>query len=98
MLRITVTDNHDKLTLKLEGRLVEGWVQELWTVLLRTELQHRRFEVDIRDLSFADEEGEQALLWLYKMGAKFLGGGSFSEFLCNRLGIPRSQRKEVSRR
>lgn len=90
MLRITVADNDDKVTLKLEGRLVGVWVHELWTVVHRTELQHRRFEVDIRDLTFADDEGEQALLWLYRMGAKFPGGGSFSEFLCNRLGILRS--------
>lgn len=91
MLRITVADDEDKLTLKLEGRLVGRSVHELWTVVRRTELGHRRFEVDIRDLSFADDEGEQVLLWVYRMGAKFLGGGSFSAFLCTRLGIPHSE-------
>jgi len=94
MLRITRTAG-DKVVLKLEGRLVGPWVDELRTAVLRTG-GLRMPEIDVRDLMFADEDGEQALLWLCRMGAQFRGGGSFSDYLCERLGIPLRSKENAS--
>ncbi len=92
MVRITFAEDDEKLTLKLEGRLMGARVHEVWQLVRQTELQNRRFEVDIHDLAFVDGEGEQTLLWLYRMGAHFLGGSEFSDCLCKTLGIPVSER------
>lgn len=88
MLRITLFHNSDGITLKLEGRLVGLWVHEMRVVVLRAEVRQGPFMVDISDLTFADHEGEQALLWLYRMGAQFAGEASFPAYLCRRLRIP----------
>lgn len=95
VLRITVVDSDDRVTLKVEGRLVGAAVHELWSATRHIALQARCFEVDIGGLTFADDEGEQALLRVYKTGARFLGGTPFSEFLCSRLEIPHSSRQKA---
>jgi hypothetical protein len=53
----------------LEGRPMGVWAHERRTLGHCTELQHCRLEVDIHDLSFADDEDEEALLRLYRVGS-----------------------------
>ena len=92
MLRITTTAT-DKVVLKLEGRLVGPWVDELRTTVFRTDGWRERLEIDVRDLTFADDAGEIALCWLHKIGARFQGRGAFSEYLFERLKIPLHSRQ-----
>jgi len=87
VLRITVTTNN-KVSLKLEGRLVGPWVDELRNTVWQTNGWRQPFEIDVADLTFADEDGENALSWLHRMGARFLGKGPFSGYLFERLKIP----------
>jgi len=87
MLRITATTT-DKMVLKLEGRLTGPWVDELREMVFRTNGWRQPLEIEVSDLTFADEDGEKALCWLYRMGARFQGKGSFSEYLFARLDIP----------
>ena len=87
MLRITCDENDSKVVLKLEGRLVGPWVEELRMRVLQLRPMQVALEVDITDLSFADDEGEQALLWLFKMGSQFRGSGVYARYLCESLGI-----------
>jgi hypothetical protein len=88
VLRITTTAT-DRLNVKLEGRLVGPWVEELKRAALATHGCPQPLEIDVTDLLFADEEGEAVLNWLHNMGARFRGkGASFAEFLFERLGIP----------
>ena len=86
MLRITATTT-DKVVLRLEGRLVGPWVDELRKTVWRTE-GCRQLEIDVSDLTYVDEDGEKALSWLHSMGARFQGKSPFSEFLFERLKIP----------
>ena len=79
---------NDKLSLKLEGRLVGSWVDELRNTVWQTNGWRRPFEVDVADLTFADEDGENALEWLHRMGARFLGKGPSTRYLFERLQIP----------
>ena len=82
---------HDQIViLKLEGRLVGAWVDELKSVVLQTEMPQLQMVLDIGDLTFADEDGERLLLWLQLIGVSFYGNGSFSTYLCKRLAIPLS--------
>lgn len=87
MLRITAITSDKKLVLKLEGRLAGPWVDELRkTVLLSAWCQP--LEIDVSSLTFADDEGEQSLSWLHRMGASFRGKGPFPHYLFERLKIP----------
>lgn len=89
MLRISTTTNDNKLTLKLDGRLVGPWVDELRKTVFTTDASTLSLEIDVSDLTYADDEGERALCWLYKMGAIFRGkGASHAEYLFQRLKIP----------
>jgi hypothetical protein len=87
VLRITATTG-DKVVLKLEGRLVGPWVDELRNTVWRTDWWRRPLEIEVADLTFADEEGENALSWLHRVGARFRGRGPFSGYLLDRLNIP----------
>lgn len=88
MLRISVRHHADRVTLKVEGRLVDEWARELRNAVLGTTLDRWPIEIDLRDVTFADEAGEEVLCWLHRLGAHFQGCGSFSSGLCRRLGIP----------
>ncbi|HVO61725.1 MAG TPA: hypothetical protein VMT53_12375 [Terriglobales bacterium] len=87
MLRITAITS-DKVVVKLEGRLVGPWVRELKKTILRTNGRCQPLEIDVSDLTFADEKGERALRWLHRMGAHFQGKEPFAEYLFQRLKIP----------
>lgn len=94
MVRITTTPDGEVLRVKVEGRLVGLWVDELRTVLLRHS-PLGAVKLDITDVSFVDDRGEQLLIWLYRIGGSFCEGGVFSDFLFSRLGIPTERRKEA---
>lgn len=87
VLRITATTT-DKVVLKLEGRLVGPWVDELRNTVWRTNGWRQPLEIEVADLTFADEEGENTLSWLHRLGARFRGRGPFSGYLLDRLNIP----------
>jgi hypothetical protein len=94
VVRISRTDDGEELTLKIEGQFEGPGVNEIWAIVLRPDSPQLRLAIDIHDLTFADPEGEQILLWLHRMGARFCGGGSYSHLLCDRLGIPLSPARE----
>jgi hypothetical protein len=89
MLRITATTT-DKVVLKLEGRLAGPWVDELREMVFRLNGWRHPLEIDVSNLTFADEDGEKTLCWLQRMGARFVGKGSVSECMFERLDIPLS--------
>lgn len=86
VLRIT-TKTGNKLELKLEGRLIGPWVDVLRKTVSRAE-PGQGMEIDVKELTFADEEGEKALRWLHRLGARFQGTDSISRNLFARLKIP----------
>ena len=87
MLRISFI-TAGKVVLKLEGRLVGPWVEELRNTVWRTDGWREPLEIDVADLTFADDEGENVLRWLHRLGARFHGRGPFSGYLLDRLNIP----------
>ena len=87
VLRIT-TNTSDKLVMRLEGRLVGPWVQELIHTLFGIGALCQTLEIDVADLTFADDDGEKTLCWLHRMGTRFRGKGTYSEYLFERLKIP----------
>jgi anti-anti-sigma regulatory factor len=75
MLRITIDENPQTLTLRLEGRLEGPWVSvltECWKNALPN-LQGRRLCVDLSGVTFVDAQGNARLAEMYAQGAELLG-------------------------
>jgi hypothetical protein len=98
VLRITVITS-DKVLLVLEGRLVGPWVDELRMIASRNKGCSKPMEIDVSEVTFADEDGEKALSSLHTMGAVFRGKGAcYATYLFARLKIPLHCRRTLSRR
>jgi anti-anti-sigma regulatory factor len=84
MLRVTVNQDHGEfVTLKLEGKLSGARVLELSRVWqsLEPSLGSRKLSVDLRDVTFADSKGIQALAEIYsRTGAAFLADTPLTKY------------------
>ena len=70
MLKISRVETADQaITLKLEGRVVGLWADELLQACARFVENGRALKLDLRDVSFADRHGLSALLSLKAQGA-----------------------------
>lgn len=68
MLRITINDEADPVSLKLEGRIVGPWVAELdrtWHSL-GPSLEGKKLCIDLCDVSYIDREGRRILADMYR--------------------------------
>ena len=66
-LRITVEENKEAMTIKLEGRVTGPWVAELdrlWHQASPT-LGSRQLSLDLRETTYADAGGIEALRTIY---------------------------------
>jgi hypothetical protein len=66
-LRITVEENQEAMTIKLEGRVTGPWVVELDRLWHQTSpaLGCRQLLLDLRETTFADAGGIEALRAIY---------------------------------
>lgn len=63
MLRISVKDKPEELHLKLEGKLVPPWTEELdvvWRQIVGT-LDEKKLYLDLRGITFVDHNGMHLL-------------------------------------
>lgn len=86
MIRISATDEGNTLCFKVEGRLAGYGVDELRGAILRRDLQCK-FEVDLAEVTFVDEDGETLLVWIDRIGGRLRNPGVSSDYLLERLGI-----------
>lgn len=80
MLRIHIENQHDGVTLRLEGKLVEPWVAELvrvWMDLPRGPDGNRAVTIDLESVSFVDAQGRSMLSALHRLGCELKGSGPF---------------------
>ena len=77
MFKISIIDNRSQRRLKVEGRLIEPWVEELRTTWKNAsrDLDGRRLVVDVGSLTVISREGEDAIFDMMKKGAKFSCAG-----------------------
>lgn len=77
MLKITMTStSQDTRVLRLEGRLLAGWVPELWAACRECASSPHR-ELDLAGLSFADPDGIEALHTLADQGLRITNCSPF---------------------
>lgn len=68
MLRITIHDETEKVSLKLEGRIAGPWTAELTRTWhsLSPSLKHKELVVDLCGVSYVDHQGRDILAKIYR--------------------------------
>lgn len=100
MLRITVLDNENLQTIKLEGKVAGLWVAELdrvWRAL--TELARaKELHLDLRNVNFMDADGKKVLSDIYRRRkANFVTDSPLSQYFADEAmrNSPQSQEEGV---
>lgn len=81
MLRIHLEEHAGEVILRLEGKLIDPWVEELVKVWMnladRFPSEFAVVRVDLEAVSFVDEHGISMLRTLRRMGCQLQGSGPF---------------------
>jgi len=92
-LRITVHEQESLIKLTLEGRLAGPWVAELCRAWRETapRLGSKTLLLNLRGLTFSDEEGKQVLRDIVlQTNAEISSGTPFTKFLAQELSTPKT--------
>jgi hypothetical protein len=77
MMRAQVSSSGNRVTLKVCGRLAEGWVPELencWRAA-RSDHPAGKILVDLKHVTFIDDKGRSLLERMHREGATFAAAG-----------------------
>ena len=83
MLRITVQQSRQQVTIKLEGRIVGPWVEELrrtW-MSLAPSLGSKVLRIDLCEVTFVDTPGKRLLREVCITGARFRADTAMTKYL-----------------
>ena len=87
MLRITIDENPESVTLRLEGKLIGPWVEEVeqcWRKVFAT-VGPRMVLVDLSAVDFVDRAGRLLLARMEAAGFRIDASGSIREYLVERV-------------
>src|ERR1700679_3318869 len=87
-LRITIQENAEAATIKLEGRIAGPWVAELSRVWVETapQLALKNLSIDLRDVTYADGPGKQTLRGIFaQTGAEMVYSTPWTQFLADQI-------------
>ena len=87
MFRIDVNEEDGKATMKIAGRLEALCAEEVRLQVLRCKDPHR-LVVDLSDVTFIDNIGEEVLSWLSHIRTRFIAQGFYGLSICERLHLP----------
>jgi anti-anti-sigma regulatory factor len=100
VLKINITNSRDEQRWSLHGRLVGQWAAELraaWKEARRDE-DTRRCVIELIDVTFIDQSGEDVLAEIIRQGAEFVASGVYVKHLLGSLGNelrrPRAKKRE----
>ena len=77
MLKITITEDVEEATLKLEGKLIGPWIEELarcWKAVVPA-LESKAVVVDLDAVTFVAEPAKSLLVEMCAQGARLVGRG-----------------------
>ena len=86
MLRAEFNQRNNRLVLKLEGRLVSAWAVQVKSLVSRHFVTNGLL-VDMSEVIYVDSVGEQLLLWLHGLNAKFVAETCYARDICERLHL-----------
>ncbi|PYX95954.1 MAG: hypothetical protein DMG71_07580 [Acidobacteria bacterium] len=87
MLRITVTQHGDSAIIRLEGKLIDAWVEELrrcWRETL-AQAEGRKIVADLGAVSFVDAPGQRLLREMHLAGTTLVGRGVLTRYLLDQI-------------
>ncbi len=91
MLRVEFDhDGNGTLTVRLQGRLVGLYAEDARVTPARYQVP-AAIMVDLSDVTFVDPFGERVLLWLGRLGAKFVAVNVYTRSICERLQLQVSE-------
>jgi len=83
VLRITINDEPDQISVKLEGKIVGPWVAELdrtWRSLARS-LETKKLSVDLRGVTYIGRDGRGLLASMYRQNhAQFKADSPLTQY------------------
>src|ERR1051326_9003379 len=95
MVRITTETTEESTVLKVEGRLVPPWVEELENCRRRIEAKRRNAVVlDMRSVTFAGMEAKQLLARIHDSGAQLVTSGILMNTLVEQLNSKKEEKNE----
>jgi hypothetical protein len=97
MVRAELDVTASTLTLRLEGRFVGEYAENVRSLLTRCTIPSG-LVIDMTDLTGLDSTGEEVLTWLGRIGGKFISGKCASFDICERLCLPPISRRLGSAR
>ena len=96
MLRVEFQNAANTLTLRIEGRFVGTFAEEARTLVTRCKIPSG-LVVDVSDVTYIDDHGEQVLAWLGRIGAEFVADSSYTRDVCERLDLQLAGERARSR-
>jgi len=87
MLRITITQQGDSAIIRLEGKLIGAWVEELrrcWRETL-AQTKGRKIVADLDAVSFMDVPGQKLLREMHLAGTTLVGRGVLTTHLLDQI-------------
>ena len=87
-LKITIQQNDEAIEIRLEGRVVGPWVQELRRVWAETapQLGTKTLSIDIQHVTYADAEGKKALRDIYaQTHAALIANSPWAQYLAEEI-------------
>ena len=86
MLRTEFNHGNNGRVLKLEGRLVSAWAVQVKSLVSRHFVTNGLL-VDMSEVTYVDSVGEQLLLWLRDLHARFVAETCYARDMCQRLHL-----------
>jgi hypothetical protein len=86
MLKITVAESKSAQTIKLEGKIVGPWVEELNRIWhsLTPSLGSKDLRLDLCNVAFVDNKGRQLLREIYQQtNARFLTDSPLTQYFAD---------------
>jgi anti-anti-sigma regulatory factor len=87
MMRAQVSSIGNRVTLRVCGRLTEGWVSELENCWRSTRIEHptAKILVDLQHVTFIDDKASSLLERMYRDGATFAAAGLLTRAIIDKI-------------
>lgn len=80
--------------MRIEGRFVGNFAEDARSLVARSGVPSR-LTVDLSEMTYVDDIGEQVLSWLKQIGVKFSAETAYSRDVCERLDLALARRHAV---
>ena len=88
MLRVQIRESSAVIIFRLEGRFTREGAEHVRSLVIESNNNGIKLVFDLTELLFVDNVGEEVLLFLRRLGARFIAETSYTLDVCERLDLP----------